>query len=270
MALQYLNSELMESINPIKFRQIKPYPWVNPMDFIRPERYETLINEMPAIEEFEKDFAYERKNDQAPHNRFVLKYRESINLSHHWHEFVKELRGTSYREFICKILNVSDIGFSFQWHYTPKGSSVSPHCDSRRKLGSHIFYMNTTNDWNPEWGGQTLILDDRGKFHRDSSPEIDDFDSFDSATIGENSSLIFGRGKKSWHAVRELTCPEGNYRKVFLVRFEKRQPIKYLRKRIIRRISGHKKETPEEESVFNIAHDGTLTNLAAVISGSGS
>jgi hypothetical protein len=40
---------------------------------------------------------------------------------------------------------------------------VSPHCDSPKKLGSHIFYLNTKEDWDPSWGGETLILDDGGR-----------------------------------------------------------------------------------------------------------
>jgi hypothetical protein len=48
------------------------------------------------------------------------------------------------------------------WHYTPAGKSVSPHCDSFNKIGSQIFYFSTPEDWDRSWGGETVILDDKG------------------------------------------------------------------------------------------------------------
>ena len=32
-----------------------------------------------------------------------------------------------------------------------------------------------------------------------------------------NRSLLFAREKNSWHGVREIHCPPGKYRKVFIV-----------------------------------------------------
>ena len=106
---------------------------------------------------------------------------------------------------------------NFHWHYTPNGCSVSPHCDAKRKLGSHIFYFNTTADWDPSWGGETLILDDRGRFPRNSAPRFEDFDVVIPGEALGNRSLLFARGDKSWHGVREIHCPAGAYRKVFIV-----------------------------------------------------
>ena len=40
------------------------------------------------------------------------------------------------------------------------GVEVSPHCDSKHKLGSHLFYFNDSSEWDPSWGGETLILED--------------------------------------------------------------------------------------------------------------
>lgn len=98
--------------------------------------------------------------------------------------------------------------------------------------------MNSVDGWKPEWGGQTLVLDDRSEFDRDSNPSIESFYACEEASIEENSSLIFERGAKSWHAVRSLECPEGCYRKVFIVRYEKAQPVKRMRKRITGVIKG--------------------------------
>lgn len=106
------------------------------------------------------------------------------------------------------------------WHYALRGCSVSPHCDAKRKFGSHIFYLNRSSEWDPGWGGETLVLDDGGRFHSDSAPDFDDFDAVAAARTGDNDSFIFARRGNSWHGVRELTCPEGHYRKVFIVVFE--------------------------------------------------
>ena len=106
------------------------------------------------------------------------------------------------------------------WHYTPNGCSVSPHCDARRKLGSHIFYFNTEKDWRADWGGETLILDDGGRFVADSAPKFEDFDRIIPAKAMGNSSLLFMRREQSWHGVKAIRCPPQAMRKVFIVVIE--------------------------------------------------
>jgi len=97
---------------------------------------------------------------------------------------------------------------------------VSPHCDAKHKAGSHIFCFNRSDEWDPAWGGQTLILDDGGRFRRDSAPAFDDFDEIITADIVGNQSVVFRRQGNSWHGVKELQCPEGAYRRVFIVVIE--------------------------------------------------
>lgn len=236
--LQYLVSEQMDSIDVRSFQKTSPYPWINPTGFIQPSRLADLMRTMPELDRFAPKFGYERKYGQAAHDNYVLDYREGIELSPEWQAFIDELRGDTYRKFVCRLLGTRDVGFGFQWHCAPRGTAVPPHCDSRRKIGTQIFYMNSDAEWNPEWGGQTLVLDDEGKFKRDSNPTIEDFPKCEAASIGENSSLIFGRGKKSWHAVGTLTCPEGVYRKVFIVIYEKRGSAYTMRKKTIGFLKG--------------------------------
>ena len=102
---------------------------------------------------------------------------------------------------------------------------MSPHCDSRRKLGSHIFYFNTAQDWNPAWGGETLLLDDGGSFNRKSAPHFDDFRHVTVAEALDNRSLLFARTGHSWHGVREIKCPEGQLRKVFIIVINRYTPV---------------------------------------------
>jgi hypothetical protein len=111
---------------------------------------------------------------------------------------------------------VPDLELRFHWHWATTGNSVSPHCDRKRKLGSHIFYLNTEDDWDPAWGGETIVLDDGGRFTRNSAPEFEDFDHAIHANALGNRSFIFTRLGNSWHGVEEIRCPEGAYRKVFI------------------------------------------------------
>ena len=90
-----------------------------------------------------------------------------------------------------------------------------PRC--LRKLGSRIFYFNEPGKWDPSWGGETLILDDHGKFGLDSAPQFSDLETAAVPSTMGNRSLIFARKPHSWHGVRALTCPEGVYRKVFII-----------------------------------------------------
>jgi hypothetical protein len=61
------------------------------------------------------------------------------------------------------------------------------------------------------------VLDDGGRFARSSAPEFEDFDrAIGSRALG-NWSFLFTRRGDSWHGVKPLVCPEGRFRKVFIV-----------------------------------------------------
>jgi len=172
--------------------------------------YAQLVEEKPDVSMLTPDFG--RKRNGHPHDRYLLEYKSH---SPAWDAFVKELHGPDYTQFIQRRFGAFYL--NMHWHYTPRGCSVSPHCDAPHKLGSHIFYLNTLDDWQEEWGGQTLVLG--GKFDHDSAPDFDDFEGgWTSKCIG-NVSTLLGRG---WHGVRELTCPEGALRKVFIVVINRR------------------------------------------------
>ena len=100
------------------------------------------------------------------------------------------------------------------WH---PPAPVSPHCDSRREWGSHLFYFNSRKTWKPEWGGQTLLLDDGGRFDYNSAPEFEDFERSHTIECVGNVSALLARCDRGWHGVREIECPEGEFRKVFIV-----------------------------------------------------
>jgi hypothetical protein len=162
-------------------------------------------------------FGEARKFGQRSHDRLALEYSAETPLSAPWRDFIAELEGPRYRRFLCRMLRVPTYTAQYHWHYAPPGASVSPHCDARRKLASHIFYFNDEAEWDPSWGGETLLLDDAGRFDRRSAPNFEDF-AASTRSIGlGNRSLLFARTAHAWHGVEPLHCPEGRYRRVFIV-----------------------------------------------------
>lgn len=247
---QYLNQELIESIDAKAFQQRDPFPWINPHQFIRADRFEQLLDELPPIEQFRSFFGKQRKHGQGSHDRYVLDYEDGMTLSPGWDTLLAEMRGPVYRGFICRLLNVSDVRFRFHWHYTPGGAEVTPHCDSKGKIGSQIFYCNRDSQWDYSWGGETVVLDDGGRIAADNNPAFSDFDAEYPAATHDNRSLIFGRRGNSWHGVRKLTCPEGYYRKVFIVVFEEHRPLKMASKKLKRLVTGKPLVTHKESLMY--------------------
>ncbi len=215
--MQYLDRGRMEAIESGAFQEAHPFPWTNPAGFIAPDGYEQLRADLPPVGLFKSSFGMNRAHGQQPHDRYTLEYRDSLPVADSWKAFVGELKGPDYRAFIARLFGIRRFFLTFHWHYTPNGCSVSPHCDAPHKVGSHIFYFNTEEDWDPAWGGETLILDDKGRFPADSAPAFEDFGETVTANALGNNSLLFGRRGNSWHGVREIACPPNRLRKVFIV-----------------------------------------------------
>ena len=246
----FLNPAVLDAIDPGAFRAQLPYPWINPQHFIAEDRYRELLDSLPDISQFHAFISKQRKHGQASHDRYLLDYEKGMQLSPAWDAFIKELRSRRYRRFICGLLDVPHIRFRFHWHYASNDCEVSPHCDSRNKLGSHIFYLNTGDDWKWEWGGETVILDDGGRYETDSAPAFEDFIAEYPANTKDNHSLIFGRQGNSWHGVRRIACPENHYRKVFIVTFEKYRPRHMAKKRWRRLLAGEALVTEKERHMY--------------------
>jgi len=198
------------------FREAVPYPWLSIEGVLAPHAFELLRNSLPPLELMKRSFGRARAHGQQPHDRYALEYHPGLPVHPAWHQLVTELRDGPYRDWLAGLLDTTSYRLSFHWHYTPRGCSVSPHCDAWHKLGSHIFYFNTEADWRPDWGGDTLILDDNGRYSRRSAPAFEDFARSWSASAIGNRSLLFQRQGNSWHGVRPVACPEGQFRKVFI------------------------------------------------------
>ncbi len=218
--LIYLDEERLDALDAAYFQARKPFPWVNPEALLTAEAFQTLYETLPDVELFEKHFGVERKHGQQSHDRYALDYRPDLPLDAPWHAFVAELNGPHYRRFLCRMLDVPSVSLSYHWHYTPNGCSVSPHCDAKRKLGSQIFYFNTEKDWDPSWGGETLVLESEHRLEPSSAPTLDAFKRVTASEAIGNRSLLFARTDHSWHAVREIHCPPQALRKVFILVIE--------------------------------------------------
>jgi hypothetical protein len=215
--MAYLDLDRLAAIDPQTYQTQDPYPFANPAGILHEDAYRKLIENLPPLEHFEKIEGRKRAHGQASHDRYALEYEDGLPLPTPWQEFIDELRAGPYEEILCRLVGVPALELRFHWHWATRGNSVSPHCDRKRKLGSHIFYLNSEDDWDAAWGGETLVLDHGGRFDRNSAPSFDDFDRVIHADAIVNKSFLFTRRGDSWHGVREIDCPEGSYRKVFIV-----------------------------------------------------
>lgn len=235
----YLDFDRLDALDAELFQTRAPYPWLNEPGLLSDGGYHALLDSLPAAERFTKCFGHERKFGQMPHDRYALEHTGDLEIEKPWRDFIAELQGDRYRVWLATMLGTRNFELSFHWHYTPKGCSVSPHCDAMRKLGSHIFYFNSEADWDASWGGETCILDDSGRFDRRSNPSFEDFDSSQGSNALGNWSLLFTRRGNSWHGVREIRCPGDELRKVFIAVINRVTPLDRLRSLIGRGRSGN-------------------------------
>lgn len=198
-----------------------PYPWCQTQDLIREPVYQRLLEELPHLGAFKNIQGKRRRYGQTSHDRFVLDYAPGTPLSLSWQQLIDELYEGPYPAKVAELLGRDDYFLTCHWHYTPSGCSVSPHCDAVWKLGSHIFYFNDPTEWDPGWGGETLVLDDGGAISYASAPGFDDFRGRFGCGPTGNQTLLFLRTDHSWHGVEPLRCPEGAMRRVFIVEFRK-------------------------------------------------
>ena len=233
--MKYLDFDKFEAIDAGEFRSTSPYPWINPQGLLTDEGYQELLNNMPDIGLFEKKFGYERIAGQAPHDRYSLEYAPGTAVPRPWQDFIAELCSDRYRKTLARLFGARKINLRFHWHYTPNGCSVSPHTDSVREHGSQLFYFNSEQDWDPAWGGETLVLDDGGQLEFESAPSLADFKNEIAANSIGNYSLIFERTRHSWHAVREIQCPDDRLRRVFIVVTNPDNLYRTLRDRVMRK-----------------------------------
>ena len=215
--MRFIDYDKLEQITREDFEATKPYPYANERGLLTNEGFQALLDNMPDLHLFDQNVGKKRRAGQAPHDRYSLEYAPDTPVPQPWQEFIRELCSDRYRENISRILGAGNIEFRFHWHYTPTGCWVSPHTDSPREHGSHLFYFNAEDEWDPAWGGETLVLDDGGRLDYNSAPELEEFDGETAFTSIGNYSAIMKRTDHAWHAVRPIQCPEDKLRKLFVV-----------------------------------------------------
>lgn len=222
--MSYLDFQRLEQIagQSAAFLEKSPFPWLGMQGVLREDGFRRLCAELPRHELFAPEFGRARGYGQQSHDRFALQYRPSLDaeLSPAWRQFIGELQGDAYRAFLRRMYGLAPherVELSMHWHHAQNGGSVSPHTDARRKVGSHIFYFNTEDDWDPGWGGQTVVLDDGGKLSPHNSPAFGSLPQVAASEILGNRSFIFKRTEHSWHAVNPIACPADRMRKIFIV-----------------------------------------------------
>lgn len=233
-APRFIDDELLAAFSIESFRGTSPFPWSNFERFLTDDGFEALCSQFPPLELFEKHVDFDRAFGQRPHNRYYLALESSIyhdgengvgvvarsELPGPWQAFLEELTGSRYREFVGNCLGTDDLDVRYAWHVGEAGSEVSAHVDAPEKVGTHIFYLNRDHEWDPSWGGATLILGDRTTTAM--NPEFDDFDTVIAAETVGNRSLLFRNNADAWHGVRALDCPPGAQRRLFNVIFDRR------------------------------------------------
>lgn len=235
------NQQLVRDFDKTLFTARQPFPWYNFQSLLTDEMFQSLYDEFPALDFFEQHEGMVRKYGQRSHDRYYLAYEETIykkeegeqeggsdlkkgvidheQLSPSWQKFMDALLSDSgYRQFICNLLEVKHFTARYAWHVATAGRSVSPHIDARNKIGTHIFYFNTAADWQPDWGGSTLVLGDKN--YEGMNPEISDFGTVDAVEVMDNRSFLFKNQPEAWHAVDTINCPPDTYRRIFNVIFE--------------------------------------------------
>ena len=219
--MKYLNLKCTDAVSSEEFRKQKPYPWAHMQDTLTQEGWNALRATLPDMAQFRRMIGVKRAYGQAPHNRGILHYIDGMEVAQPWKEFIDELNGPAYAAFLRRMLGFTPqqkFILTMEWYYAWQGCSVSPHCDARRKIATHIFFFATDEDWPREWGGDILILDDEGRFKAHSAPGFDDLKVAASLDLRKNGSLLFERTEHSWHGVRPLNSPDPNvYRKLFIV-----------------------------------------------------
>jgi hypothetical protein len=218
--MKFLDQTKIDTIDAIAFQSAEPFPWMNINGFLTEEAFDSLYQTLPHSSQLKPEIGKVRDYGQQSHDRLSLQYRPGLELSPQWQSFIDILHGDEYNRFLRKMYALKSnekIVLTMHWHYASNGCSVSPHVDAKRKLGSHIFYFHKDNEWQDNWGGQTVVLQSDKHIPVHSAPAFSDFNVLAVSTIKDNHSFIFQRTDLSWHGVRPLTCPADRLRKVFIV-----------------------------------------------------
>ena len=175
---------------------------------------------MPDLSLFEVQARRKAAHDAGPGKYYVLHYRTRVTLAQPWQNFISEVQGGGYDYFIERMLGRrawNRITLRIEWRYIGRGGREPPHCDFPNKVAEHIFSFNTEADWEANWGGEVLLLDDTGQFNAHAAPAFEDLKITGRFGPRGNGSLLLMPTEHSWHGMQPLQCPPGKLLKTFIV-----------------------------------------------------
>jgi len=116
-----------------------------------------------------------------------------MKLPKPWMDFLAELEGDEYRSFLRRMLGGKSSLLTFEWHYAWQGllGFTALRCRAENCDPPLLFQIRKIGS--PEWGGQTLVLEDEtSKFATHSAPTSEDLNVVGRPIRGQQQ-LIFGR-----------------------------------------------------------------------------
>ena len=82
--MSYLDYDRLDALDGEAFRNQKPYPWVNPEGALTDAGYRELRDNLPDVALFDGYFGVSRAHGQQSHDRYVLEYRDGLDLPGRW------------------------------------------------------------------------------------------------------------------------------------------------------------------------------------------
>lgn len=115
------------------------------------------------------------------------------DLSSPWRSLVAQFTAQDYRDTVARLTGVAlaNARLKLRLCKYPPGGWMQPHTDRPDRLVTQTFYL--TEDWDDAWGGELVVL---------RSSAVDDV----ACTVRPrfNSSFLFARSDRSFHAVRPV------------------------------------------------------------------
>ena len=206
--MKYINESVMSGLDAAAFQQQRPYPWLAIREgFLTADGFPRLADRCRSRSWFDKRFgeAQARPGAARPSGAGI---RPDLPLAQPWRELSTNSAALRIEAFSERMFGRRALRLILHWHYTPNGCSVSPHCDARRKLGSHIFYFNTDKNWQPDWGGETLHPRRQRPLSRRFGAQVRGLRPGHAGQGHRQFQLCCSmRRERSWHGAKEITLP---------------------------------------------------------------
>lgn len=220
--MEYINETVLNTAISRKeqFKNNIQFPWMNIKDFIHKYKFKLLFDNFLPYDVFEKRKDGVYMISQRVYNEHNLQEPwDKLSQYEYWEGLARDLKSKEYREFLNDMFEEKMKHLAIEFFILRKNSGSRPHCDMKRKIGSHLFYLLPSDYWDPSWGGQTeIILTDKKESEQHTSYRTS-LDQLNGKTIKpiivDNHSLLFKKTDRSWHFVDAINCPPDKMRIMF-------------------------------------------------------